>query len=37
MYVLAHKGYSGKAPENTMALELALEAGADGLELDVYY
>lgn len=37
MYVLAHRGYSGKAPENTMdAFELALEAGADGLELDVH-
>ena len=32
MYVLAHRGYSGKAPENTMAaFELALAAGADGL------
>ena len=37
MYVLAHRGYSGKAPENTMAaFELALAAGADGLELDVH-
>ena len=37
MYVLAHRGYSGKAPENTMAaFELALAAGADGLEVDVH-
>ena len=37
MYVLAHRGYSGKAPENTMAaFKLALEADADGLELDVH-
>ena len=37
MLVLAHRGYSGKAPENTMsAFELALEVGAHGLELDVH-
>lgn len=37
MLVVAHRGYSSKAPENTMAaFELALEAGADGLELDVH-
>jgi glycerophosphoryl diester phosphodiesterase len=36
MLVLAHRGYSSRAPENTMAaFRLALEAGADGLELDV--
>lgn len=35
--VIAHRGYSAKAPENTMAaFELALEAGADGIELDVH-
>ncbi|HPT84038.1 MAG TPA: glycerophosphodiester phosphodiesterase [Limnochordia bacterium] len=35
--VIAHRGYSGKAPENTMAaFELALAAGADGIELDVH-
>ncbi|PTM59277.1 glycerophosphodiester phosphodiesterase [Desmospora activa] len=35
--VLAHRGYSAKAPENTMAaFRLAAEAGADGLELDVH-
>lgn len=34
--VWAHRGASGYAPENTMpAFELALEQGADGLELDV--
>ncbi|MDD3368954.1 MAG: glycerophosphodiester phosphodiesterase [Lachnospiraceae bacterium] len=32
----AHRGYSGKYPENTMlAFEKAIEAGADGIELDV--
>ena len=35
--VLAHRGYSAKAPENTMAaFELALAVGADGIELDVH-
>lgn len=35
--VLAHRGYSSKAPENTMAaFQLAAEAGADGFELDVH-
>lgn len=34
--VLAHRGFSGVYPENTMlAFEKALEAGAHGLELDV--
>ncbi len=37
MIVMAHRGYSSKAPENTMpAFELAIEAGAGGLELDVH-
>ncbi len=37
MLVLAHRGYSSKAPENTMAaFELALEKGSHGLELDVH-
>lgn len=37
MNVFAHRGYSAKAPENTMAaFELALAAGADGIELDVH-
>lgn len=32
----AHRGYSGLYPENTMlAFEKAIEAGADGIELDV--
>lgn len=32
----AHRGFSGKYPENTMlAFEKAYEAGADGIELDV--
>lgn len=35
--VIAHRGYSAKAPENTMAaFELALAAGTDGIELDVH-
>ncbi len=34
--ILAHRGASGYAPENTLpAFELALEQGADGFELDV--
>ena len=36
MKILAHRGYSGKYPENTMtAFKEALKAGADGIELDV--
>lgn len=32
----AHRGFSGKYPENTMlAFEKAIDAGADGIELDV--
>lgn len=32
----AHRGFSGKYPENTMlAFEKAVEIGADGAELDV--
>ena len=32
----AHRGFSGKYPENTMlAFQKAYEAGADGIELDV--
>lgn len=35
--ILAHRGASAYAPENTMAaFELALEQGADGFELDVH-
>lgn len=34
--IYAHRGASGHAPENTMAaFRLALEEGADGIELDV--
>ncbi|MBQ6343302.1 MAG: glycerophosphodiester phosphodiesterase [Anaerolineaceae bacterium] len=33
-----HRGYSGKYPENTMlAFQKAIEAGADGIELDVQF
>ena len=36
MKVFAHRGYSGKYPENTMeAFRGAFAAGADGIELDV--
>ena len=35
--VFAHRGWSGKYPENTMlAFEKAIELGADGIELDVH-
>lgn len=34
---IAHRGFSGKYPENTMlAFTKALEAGADGMEFDVH-
>lgn len=37
MIVYAHRGFSGMYPENTMlAFQKALEAGADGVELDVH-
>ena len=37
MKVIAHRGYSGKYPENTMlAFEKAVEAGCDEIELDVH-
>lgn len=36
--ILAHRGASGYAPENTMeAFELAVKMGADGIELDVHF
>lgn len=36
MKVIAHRGYSGKYPENTMlAFRKAVEAGCDEIELDV--
>lgn len=35
---LGHRGYSGNFPENTMlAFQKAMEAGADGIELDVQF
>ena len=35
--ILAHRGASGYAPENTMeAFRLAVEMGADGIELDIH-
>lgn len=37
MIVFAHRGFSGKYPENTMlAFGKAVEAGCDGIELDVH-
>lgn len=35
--IIAHRGYSAKAPENTLAaVDLAIEAGADSVEWDVH-
>ena len=37
MKVIAHRGWSGKYPENTMlAFRSAVDAGCDGIELDVH-
>lgn len=37
MKVFAHRGFSGAYPENTMlAFRKAIEAGADGIELDIH-
>ncbi len=37
MKVIAHRGYSGAYPENTMlAFRKAVEVGADGIEMDVH-
>ena len=37
MLNIAHRGFSGKYPENTMlAFSKAVEAGADGIEIDVH-
>jgi glycerophosphoryl diester phosphodiesterase len=37
MFLYAHRGASAEAPENTLAaFRRALEAGADGIELDVH-
>lgn len=36
MKIYAHRGFSGKYPENTMlAFEKAVEVGCDGIELDI--
>ena len=36
--VMAHRGYSNAAPENTMpAFEKAYEIGVNSIELDVHY
>lgn len=38
MLNIAHRGFSGKYPENTMlAFRKAIEIGADGIELDVHF
>jgi glycerophosphoryl diester phosphodiesterase len=35
--IIAHRGFSARAPENTMvALTMGLEAGADGVEFDLH-
>jgi glycerophosphoryl diester phosphodiesterase len=35
--IIAHRGYSARAPENTVAaMRLAIEAGADAIEFDVH-
>src|SRR5699024_12335557 len=35
--IIAHRGASGNAPENTLAaFQLCVEEGADGIELDVH-
>lgn len=37
MDIIAHRGYSGKFPENTMlSFRKAVESGADAIELDVH-
>ncbi|HYB20380.1 MAG TPA: glycerophosphodiester phosphodiesterase family protein, partial [Thermodesulfobacteriota bacterium] len=36
MMVIAHRGFSGAAPENTLAaFHQAIEAGSDMIELDI--
>ncbi len=35
--IIAHRGYSARAPENTLvAIDLAIEAGADAVEFDLH-
>jgi glycerophosphoryl diester phosphodiesterase len=37
MKIIAHRGYSAEAPENTLAaFNLAFDVSSDGIELDVY-
>ena len=37
MDIIAHRGFSGAYPENTMlSFQKAVEYGADGIELDVH-
>lgn len=37
MLIVAHRGFSGRYPENTLlAFQKAIEAGCDGIELDVH-
>lgn len=37
MKIIAHRGYSGLYPENTLlAIRKALDAGCDGIEIDLY-
>ena len=37
MKIFAHRGYSGKYPENTiLAFKKALDIGVGGIELDVH-
>ena len=37
MIILGHRGYSAKYPENTLlSFQKAIEAGADGVELDIW-
>ncbi len=36
-YLIAHRGYSGAAPENTkLAFDIAKEFGFDGMEIDIH-
>ena len=37
MLIIAHRGASGYAPENTLAsMELAIKLGCDAIELDIH-
>lgn len=38
MNIFGYRGYSGKYPENTkLAFQKAIEAGADGIQLDIHF